>query len=269
MGDMAELGLKTGIKAGIQRESRLVANMVIDAGKDSAARIRSAKAWAKEVPGRLKRTTEDKQLKRRKVDETAKNDNEILPGRKMGLGNDNTSVEYSQTDDRWTILSKENEEKVVEKEIQGGIFSNDSILNTYSTKIDEQVDEIEKIELPEWIADSFLDGYYRTVVTKEEITVYRVFGGQSEAGGGFVSTTRSKSRIDAKIDLALLPEWKGTRMYEAEIEIPKGQVLNIGKVAPQVIKETGTVLKGRADQILLPMGWPLNWIKKIRIVPIK
>ncbi|MEL4028556.1 hypothetical protein NSQ45_02270 [Caldifermentibacillus hisashii] len=51
-GDMAELGLKAGIKAGIQRESRHVANKVIGTGKDSAARIGSAKAWAKEVPGK-------------------------------------------------------------------------------------------------------------------------------------------------------------------------------------------------------------------------
>ncbi|MBP2966863.1 hypothetical protein J8385_20025, partial [Acinetobacter baumannii] len=66
--------------------------------------------------------------------------------------------------------------------------------------------------------------------------------------------------MDAKIDTALLPEWKNSRMYEAEITIPKGETLNIGKVASQTNDKTGTILKGGADQILLPQDWPLEWI---------
>ncbi|HAA0651428.1 hypothetical protein HCA24_07080 [Listeria innocua] len=96
--------------------------------------------------------------------------------------------------------------------------------------------------------------------------MYRVFGGNADAGGNFVTTDRAISRIDAKIDMALLPEWKNTRMYEAEIVIPKGQQINIGKVAPQVIESTGTILKGGVDQILLPQGWSLKWIKNIESV---
>ncbi|WP_193352499.1 phosphoserine aminotransferase [Heyndrickxia coagulans] len=85
MGDVTELGLKAGLKAGIQRESRHVANMVIDARKDSAARIRSAKAWAKEVPGHLKHNMENGQMRVRKVGKVAKDESEIIPGRQMGL----------------------------------------------------------------------------------------------------------------------------------------------------------------------------------------
>ncbi|MBC1639995.1 hypothetical protein IA822_04310 [Listeria welshimeri] len=77
----------------------------------------------------------------------------------------------------------------------------------------------------------------------------------------------TKSRIDTKIETALLPEWKNSRMYEAEIIIPKGQQLNIGKVAPQTIESTGTILSGGADQILMPQDWPLEWIYNIKIVP--
>ena len=69
-----------------------------------------------------------------------------------------------------------------------------------------------------------------------------------------------------KIDSALLPEWGGTREFEAEIVVPKGTVLNIGKVAPQTIKSTGTVLKGGADQVLLPQNWPKDWIRSTRKV---
>ncbi|EPC9930681.1 hypothetical protein [Listeria monocytogenes] len=73
--------------------------------------------------------------------------------------------------------------------------------------------------------------------------MYRVFGGNAKSTGSFVTTNKAISRIDAKIDMALLPEWKNTRMYEAEIIIPKGQQINIGKVAPQAIESTGTILK--------------------------
>jgi len=137
----------------------------------------------------------------------------------------------------------------------------------YSTKIDNHVNVIEKTELPKWVADSFLDNEYRTVLTKENIIVYRAFGGSADAGGTFVTTNRATSRIDAKIDTALLPEWKNTRMYEARIIVPKNQRLNIGKVAPQIIEESGTMLDGGGDQIMLPKEWPLDWIKEIRVVP--
>lgn len=115
---------------------------------------------------------------------------------------------------------------------------------------------------------TFTDSEYRTVATNENVTLYRTFGGRSDAGGAFASTLPAESRIQAKIDSALLPEWGGTRMYEARIVVPKGQVLNIGKVAEQYTK-TGTKLAGGADQILLPENWPLEWIKDIRVVPSK
>ena len=63
------------------------------------------------------------------------------------------------------------------------------------------------------------------------------------------------------------PEWKNTRMYEVEIRISKGETLSIGKVVPQNISSSGTVLKSGADQILLPQDWPLEWITDFRIVP--
>lgn len=137
----------------------------------------------------------------------------------------------------------------------------------YRTKIDAKVIEVEKANLPSWVSESYKDNYYRTVQTLDDVKVYRTFGGNADAGGGFATTTPTISKIDAKIDTALLPEWKNSRMYEAEIIIPKGQQINIGQVAPQVIKSTGTKLVGGADQILLPQDWPLEWINLIRNVP--
>ena len=138
--------------------------------------------------------------------------------------------------------------------------------NELGTLIDNKVTAIDKTELPKWIQDSYLNSEYATVVTNEEVTLYRVFGGTAEAGGGYASTIPTGSRIQAKIDAALLPEWGGSKMYEATIKVPKGTVLNIGKVAPQITK-TGTILSGGVDQILLPQGWSLDWIQEIRVVP--
>jgi hypothetical protein len=136
----------------------------------------------------------------------------------------------------------------------------------YATAIDNKVTIKEQVELPTWLKETFKDGHYRTVVTNEEITVYRTFGGKARENGAFATTVPAANRIKSKIDSALLPEWKNSRQYEAVIEIPKGTELNIGKVEKQ-ITQTGTVLEGGGDQILLPQNWPKEWIKEIREVP--
>ena len=114
----------------------------------------------------------------------------------------------------------------------------------YTTAIDNKVTVIDKVELPEGLAKTFTDGEYRTVVTNEEITLYRYFG--YKANGGFITTTPAESAIQVKNESAILPEWKNTLQYEAEIVVPKGTTLQVGKVAPQVTKG-GTVLSGGAD----------------------
>lgn len=137
----------------------------------------------------------------------------------------------------------------------------------YSTAIDNKVTVVDKSEaIPDWVQESFLDSNYRSVVTNEEITVYRVFGGNANAQGAFVTTSPASNKIQAKIDAALLPEWKNSRTYEAEIVIPKGTKLHVGKVAPQTIKSSGTVLDGESDQLLMPQNWPKEWIKNVKNV---
>ncbi|MEB6548557.1 hypothetical protein MXL46_05475 [Heyndrickxia sporothermodurans] len=136
----------------------------------------------------------------------------------------------------------------------------------YSTCIDDKVKVIEKENLPGWISESFTDCNYRTVINEENITFYRTFGGGAKANGSFVTTSPAGNRINAKINTALVPDWKNTREYEAVIEVPKGQILNIGRVEKQYTK-TGALLVGDGDQVLLPQGWPSEWIKEIRKVP--
>lgn len=92
---------------------------------------------------------------------------------------------------------------------------------------------------------------YSTVITTENLVLYRVFGGKAKSTGAYASTSKSLNAIQAKIDNALLPEWKNTRVYEATIKVPKGTILNIGQVAPQKTL-SGTIFNGGADQILMP-----------------
>ena len=146
-----------------------------------------------------------------------------------------------------------------------GDESGSNTFGNYSTKIDSKVTVVEKQELPSWLIDTYKDGVYRTVVTNEDITVYRSFGYNAEAGGAFATSSPAVNRIQTKVDSAILPEWKNTLRYEAEIVIPKGTTLNIGRVGEQFTM-SGTRLAGDADQFLLPQNWDLNWIKSIREV---
>ena len=146
-----------------------------------------------------------------------------------------------------------------------GDESGSNTFGNYSTKIDSKVTVVEKQELPSWLIDTYKDGVYRTVVTNEDITVYRSFGYNAEAGGAFATSSPAVNRIKTKVDSAILPEWKNILRYEAEIVIPKGTTLNIGHVGEQFTM-SGTRLAGDADQFLLPQNWDLNWIKSIREV---
>lgn len=110
-------------------------------------------------------------------------------------------------------------------------------------------------------------GYDFAGASVVEITKdYRKFYGLTDGIVVIVDVDAFGNRINAKISTALVPDWKNTRQYEAVIEIPKGQVLNIGRVEKQYTK-TGALLEGDWDQILLPQGWPSEWIKETREVP--
>ena len=102
------------------------------------------------------------------------------------------------------------------------------------------------------MAESFEGGKYKIVVTQENIFVYRVFGGKASSTGAFITTVPAGNRINAKIDAALLPEWKNSKEFEAIIKVPKANIL-----------------KGGADQYLMPQNWPSDWVVKVNPLPSK
>ncbi|MED3391769.1 hypothetical protein P4418_23750 [Bacillus thuringiensis] len=138
----------------------------------------------------------------------------------------------------------------------------------YSTRIEDKVIAVEKQNLPGTLGATFKDGNYRTVKTTEDINFYRAYGGQAKPNGTFVTTVPAPNKIQAKIDLALLPEWKNTRQYEAVIQAPEGTILQIGRAEKQTTR-SGTIFKGDEDQVLLPFGYPSEWIKEVREIPGK
>lgn len=151
-------------------------------------------------------------------------------------------------------------------------YASGEFSNRYKTVLSGKLRELPMDNpLPDWLENSFADCAYSFFETLEDLILYRVFGQISKSNsekdriygaralGGFVSTEFAESVIDAKLRLALAPEWLNTKMYEEKILLPKGQKIFVGKVASVTLR-TGTVLPGGADQILMPQDWPESWI---------
>ena len=138
------------------------------------------------------------------------------------------------------------------------------------TKIDDSVRvSQQQTELPSQLSSTFKDSNYVTVKTTNPVKLYRAFGDKALISGSFATTTKAGNRINAKISSALKPEWKNSITHEAEITVPTGTELQIGKVAPQEIESSKTVLSGGGDQILLPRGWyesHPDWVNEIHEV---
>lgn len=150
----------------------------------------------------------------------------------------------------------------------------------YKTVLDGKLMETELDQsLRETDVKSFRDSFYRTYITTEPIVLYRVYGqyqkekelpeGKYPHGarlqGRYVSTEFAESAIDAKLRLALDPSWMNTKMCEAKLLVPAGVKISVGVVA-SVTTKTETILPGGADQILLPAGWPKEWVQGYRRV---
>lgn len=134
------------------------------------------------------------------------------------------------------------------------------LFTKYSTVIDNSVKQIprKKINLKS-IKNSFKNGYYRTVKTIKPIKVYRDFGEGAMANSIFTTTNKFATRESS----AIRSMWKNSMRYKAEIEVPVGTELQIGKIGEQPFKSKLPEFKGGDDQILLPDNYDVKWIKKV------
>ena len=131
-----------------------------------------------------------------------------------------------------------------------------------NTSINGKVKVVDQSILPVGVQKTFKDKDYVTVETTESVILYRKFGGdggQAKIDGGFASTKQNANRQET----AVYPKWSTTR-FEVEIEVPREQKLNIGKVAEQPVGSPNPKYRGNADQVLLPKNYPMEWIKSVR-----
>ena len=161
-----------------------------------------------------------------------------------------------------TSLADNRQPSVVDGEMAGDNKQSKSKIPTLGTRIDNQVSIINKQSLPSSVVANFKNSEYQTVITNEPVTVYRKFGGgknQAKLLGGYTTTIPNASRQET----AVYTKWS-TSQFEAEIEIPKGQVVNIGKVGQQPPESATPKYRGGEDQILMPRNYPISWVKSIR-----
>ena len=113
--------------------------------------------------------------------------------------------------------------------------------------------------LPASIANTFRGGSYKQRVLSEDMILYRVYGGSAtETGtglGGYFTTVRPQGALQARMDLAILPEWGNTATEVAIFRIPKGTTIYEGFVAPQ-----GNLFGG-GTQVYIPVV-PPSWVVK-------
>jgi hypothetical protein len=104
------------------------------------------------------------------------------------------------------------------------------------------------------VADTFRSSSYFKVSYSEPTKLYRVFGGEAKELGPYWSRTKPFGPLQAQIDSAMLPEFKNTKKYWVEIEVPANKVMYEGSASEQyLISQGGEVgsLMGGGNQVFI------------------
>lgn len=147
----------------------------------------------------------------------------------------------------------------------------------YKTELNGKIEEIDKIIYENIsIVNSFVNKEYKSYRTVDNLILYRIYGkfyrddkksnnDGARINGIYASTEFAESLIDAKIRLALDPRWSNTKMFEVKVLVPANTIISVGLAASVELK-SGTILKGGAEQIILPFDWPKTWVVGYRRV---
>ena len=115
---------------------------------------------------------------------------------------------------------------------------------------------IKKGPLKDSVANSFSGATYTKYVLKEDTIIYRVYVGEAEKIGRYLSRTSQEGSLQSQLDLALLPEWGNTAEKLTEVVVPKGTIVYEGTAAPQnILDSKGNIigtLQGGGNQIYIP-----------------
>ena len=104
-------------------------------------------------------------------------------------------------------------------------------------------------DLPPGVARTFSGGKVVPSLTRSEITLYRVWGGQAGRVGPYLTWVRPASARQAMQDLALDPAWGNSTVFVSEVKVPEGTPIYEGTAAPQ------GALNGGGSQVYVPREW--------------
>ena len=102
------------------------------------------------------------------------------------------------------------------------------------------------------VVSTFRNSTYTEKVLTEDTVFYRVYGGNAEMAGNYMSRTPQMGGLQSQLDLALVPEWGNTATYVTEVTVPKGTIIYEGFAAPQTINGGAGMLMGGGSQIYIP-----------------
>ncbi|WP_366922790.1 RHS repeat-associated core domain-containing protein [Metallumcola ferriviriculae] len=109
--------------------------------------------------------------------------------------------------------------------------------------------------LPENIAKTFRSATYTKIVTQEEITLYRAYGGKAGELGSYWTKTKPQGPLQTTIDSALDQNWGNIATQVSTIKVPKGTTIFEGAAAEQ------RGLVGGGNQIFIEKVDP-SWLVK-------
>lgn len=108
------------------------------------------------------------------------------------------------------------------------------------------------------VVDNFRGGSYTASFTSENVTLYRVYGGEANMLGPYWTRTKPSGPLQSQLDSALIPSWGNTANNVVSIDVPKNTQIFEGIAGPQ---STGvSQLIGGGNQVYIPQVNP-NWIK--------
>ncbi len=106
--------------------------------------------------------------------------------------------------------------------------------------------------LKQSVAGSFSGATYKEVVLTQDTTLYRVYGGNSEKVGSYMTRVPQSGGMQSQIDLALNPQWGNTAQYVTKVTVSKGTVIYEGTAASQTINGGAGQLIGGGNQVYIP-----------------
>ena len=102
------------------------------------------------------------------------------------------------------------------------------------------------------VADSFSGGTYTEKVLTSDTTFYRVYGGEAQKVGQYMTRIPQNGGLQSQIDLALNPDWGNTAQYVIKVTVPKGTIIYEGTAASQIINGGAGELIGGGNQVFIP-----------------